>query len=95
MAPLAHCASPPPHRPRPPLRPGRIRREPHPGPDHPDTLTSRHNLAGAYRSVGRLDEAITLHEQTLTESVRVLGQDHPVTATIRENLAAARTARTG
>ncbi|WP_422615083.1 tetratricopeptide repeat protein [Frankia torreyi] len=58
-------------------------------------MTSRHNLAGAYRSVGRLDEAIALHEQTLTESVRVLGQDHPVTATIRENLAAARTARTG
>jgi Tetratricopeptide repeat len=34
------------------------------GADHPDTLASRHGLAGAYRSVGRLDEAIALGERT-------------------------------
>ena len=28
------------------------------GADHPDTLASRHGLAGAYRSVGRFGEAI-------------------------------------
>ncbi|WP_423842205.1 tetratricopeptide repeat protein, partial [Actinomyces naeslundii] len=37
------------------------------GPDHPDTLTSRNNLAGAYRDAGRLDEAIPLFEQTLED----------------------------
>src|ERR1019366_1304498 len=30
------------------------------GPGHPDTLTSRNNLATAYRAAGRLDEAIYL-----------------------------------
>ena len=32
--------------------------------DHPHTLASRNNLAGAYKSAGRLNEAITLYEQT-------------------------------
>ena len=59
------------------------------GPDHPDTLTSRGNLAGAYESAGRLDEAITLYEQTLADRVRVLGGDHPDTLTSRNNLAGA------
>ena len=27
------------------------------GPDHPDTLTSRYNLAHAYREAGRVDDA--------------------------------------
>ena len=35
------------------------------GPDHPDTLTTRNNLAGAYRAVGHLAEAITLYEDIL------------------------------
>ncbi len=35
------------------------------GPDHPDTLTSRNNLANGYRAVGRYQDAITLHEPTL------------------------------
>ncbi len=28
------------------------------GPDHPQALASRNNLAGAYQAAGRLDEAI-------------------------------------
>ena len=59
------------------------------GPDHPDTLTSRNNLAGAYYSAGRLGEAIPLFEQVLADSVRVLGDDHPDTLTSRNNLAGA------
>ena len=35
------------------------------GPDHPDTLTSRNNLAAAYLAAGRTAEAITLFEATL------------------------------
>jgi hypothetical protein len=37
------------------------------GPDHPDTLHSRSNLAGGYQSAGRLDDAIRLDEQTLAD----------------------------
>ncbi|OLL15356.1 tetratricopeptide repeat protein [Actinomyces oris] len=59
------------------------------GPDHPDTLASRNNLAGTYRDAGRLDKAIALYEQTLEDSVRVLGTDHPGTLTSRFNLAGA------
>ena len=57
------------------------------GPDHPDTLTSRNDLAYAYCAAGRLEEAITLFEQALTDSIRVLGEDHPDTLTSRNNLA--------
>ena len=59
------------------------------GEDHPNTLASRNNLAGAYESAGRLGEAIPLYEQTLTDSVRVLGEDHPQTLASRNNLAGA------
>ena len=57
------------------------------GADHPDTLTSRNNLAGAYQSAGDLDRAIPLYEQTLADRQRVLGADHPDTLTSRNNLA--------
>ena len=57
------------------------------GPDHPDTLTVRNNLAGAYDSVGRFGEAIDAWEELLPDCERVLGPDHPVTLTVRNNLA--------
>ncbi|WP_454927091.1 tetratricopeptide repeat protein, partial [Actinomyces oris] len=59
------------------------------GPDHPSTLTSRNNLAEAYCDAGRLDEAITLHRQTLEDHTRILGPHHPDTLTSRNNLASA------
>ena len=59
------------------------------GPDHPDALASRNNLAGTYESVGRLIEAIALFERVLADSIRVLGEDHPSTLTTRDNLAGA------
>ena len=59
------------------------------GPDHPDTLASRNNLAAAYRAAGRFAEAIALHERTLAGRERVLGPDHPATLNSRNNLAAA------
>jgi hypothetical protein len=61
------------------------------GKDHPDTLTSRHNLAYAYHAAGDLSRAIPLFEQALTGNVRVLGENHPPpTKIVRGNLAAAR-----
>jgi len=47
------------------------------GPEHPETLSSRNNLATARRGAGRTDEAITLFEQTLADRERLLGSDHP------------------
>ncbi len=57
------------------------------GDTHPQTLTSRSNLAVAYDDAGRLDEAIRLYERTLADAERVLGDDQPQTLTSRSNLA--------
>ena len=57
------------------------------GVEHPDSLASRHGLAGAYESSGRLGEAIPLYEQVLADQVQVLGADHPDTLTSRGSLA--------
>jgi tetratricopeptide (TPR) repeat protein len=59
------------------------------GADHPDTLTSRNDLAEACRLAGQLQQAIALFERTLADRVRVLGADHPDTLISRRNLAQA------
>ena len=59
------------------------------GPEHPSTLTSRNNLASAYQDAGRLDDAITLYEETLEDCIRILGPHHPDTLATRSNLASA------
>ena len=43
------------------------------GPDHPETLKSRINLANAYLAAGRHDDAIGLHHKTLAAMERILG----------------------
>ncbi|MDQ1740326.1 MAG: hypothetical protein QOE53_1978 [Pseudonocardiales bacterium] len=59
------------------------------GPEHPDTLSSRNNLASAYQDAGRLAEAVLLFEATLADYERLLGREHPDTLTSRNNLALA------
>jgi tetratricopeptide (TPR) repeat protein len=59
------------------------------GPDHPDTLVTRSNLAYAYRAAGRPGDAIPLFERTLADFERVLGADHRDTLTAGGNLAGA------
>ena len=59
------------------------------GPDHPDMLTVRDNLVGAYDSVGRFAEAIDAWEELLRDCQRVLGPDHPDTLSTRNNLVGA------
>ncbi|RLK22586.1 tetratricopeptide repeat protein [Micromonospora sp. M71_S20] len=59
------------------------------GDDHPDTLVSVSNLAGAYRAAGDLGRAMPLFERVLTDSRRVLGDDHPDTLVSASNLAGA------
>jgi serine/threonine protein kinase/tetratricopeptide (TPR) repeat protein len=57
------------------------------GLDHPDTLTSRSNLAAALRDAGRVSEAIALDEATLKVRTTKLGPDHVETLMSCNNLA--------
>ncbi|MFD0039975.1 tetratricopeptide repeat protein [Streptomyces anulatus] len=57
------------------------------GPDAPETLGSRNNLANALNSLGEHPQAADLHRQTLTARERTLGPDHPNTLSSRHNLA--------
>ncbi|MER7109852.1 tetratricopeptide repeat protein [Streptomyces sp. NPDC000229] len=57
------------------------------GPDHLDTVTCRHNLAGAYEEGGDLKRAIPLYERALEDADRTLGETHPLTLASRNNLA--------
>jgi hypothetical protein len=57
------------------------------GREHPDTLTTRHNLA---RWTGRAGDVAAARDQyaaLLPVQERVLGRDHPDTLTTRHNLA--------
>ena len=57
------------------------------GPDHPQTLECRNNLALAYVGVGRAADAIELDEATLKMRVAKLGIHHAATLETRLNLA--------
>ncbi|MFV2019936.1 tetratricopeptide repeat protein [Micromonospora sp. LOL_023] len=57
------------------------------GPDHPDTLTARSNLAHWRGEAGDPAGAATALEELLADALRVQGPDHPDTLTTRNNLA--------
>ncbi|HEY1320811.1 MAG TPA: tetratricopeptide repeat protein, partial [Streptosporangiaceae bacterium] len=59
------------------------------GPDDPDTIRTRTDLARAYHQTGRIGDAIPLVEQVLAARERLFGADHPGTLTSRNNLASA------
>jgi len=59
------------------------------GPDAPDTMRSRNDLARAYREAGRVADAVPLVERTLAARERQFGADHPSTLASRNNLASA------
>ena len=65
-------------------RKARAVREAELGPDHPDTLESRRNLAIAFHAGGRFPEAIALFESTLKLSESKLGPDHLETIKCRK-----------
>ena len=46
------------------------------GPDAPETLTARHNLAESYVFAGRYGDAIPMHKDTLQRSRKTLGPEH-------------------
>ena len=57
------------------------------GPDHPDTLTTRHNIAYWTGRAGDAHGALELFTALLPDRQRVLGPDHPDTLTTRSNIA--------
>ena len=57
------------------------------GPDHPDTLKTRNNIAGFTGEAGEPAAARDLYHALLPDQERVLGPDHPDTFTIRNNIA--------
>ena len=50
-------------------------------------LAFANDLAGAYRVVGRVEDAVRMCEESLELRVKVQGPEHPETLTIRNNLA--------
>jgi tetratricopeptide (TPR) repeat protein len=56
------------------------------GPEHPDTLTSLHELATLYNYQGRYAPAETLYKQVLEGRRRVLGPDHQDTLAVMSDL---------
>jgi tetratricopeptide (TPR) repeat protein len=59
------------------------------GPDHPETLVARNNLALAFSQDGRYDDAVRMHVETLKLMTARLGPDDPRTLSARNNLATA------
>ena len=59
------------------------------GPDDPDTIRARNDLARAYRETGRVANAVPLVEQVLAARERLFGADDPRTLASRNNLASA------
>jgi tetratricopeptide (TPR) repeat protein len=59
------------------------------GPDDPDAVRARNDLARAYRETGRVADAIPLVEQVLAARERLLGGSDPRTLASRNNLASA------
>ncbi|WP_461123925.1 tetratricopeptide repeat protein [Saccharothrix stipae] len=57
------------------------------GSDHPDTLTTRGDLAYSRGEAGDLAGAAETFAELLTDRLRILGPDHPDTLATRSNLA--------
>jgi hypothetical protein len=57
------------------------------GPDHPDTLATRHQIAGEIAERRHYAEAETEFRDMLAARLRVLGPDHPDTLTTRHQIA--------
>ena len=57
------------------------------GPDHPDTLTTRHNIATWTGQAGDPEKALRLSTELLPDQERALGPDHPHTLTTQEWIA--------
>src|SRR5205807_581456 len=59
------------------------------GPEHPDTLFTRNNLAGVLDDQGKYAEAEAQDRELIKIEERVMGPEHPDTLWSRNNLAVA------
>jgi serine/threonine protein kinase len=59
------------------------------GNEHPDTLTSKHDLADLYREQGKYDDSEELFHEVIRARQRRLGEDHADTLTSKNSLAVA------
>ena len=57
------------------------------GPERIECLKFHNGIAHAYENAGYLTEAITIYEQLVTDSKRLLGNNSETTSTLRNNLA--------
>ena len=57
------------------------------GPDHPDTLGTRHDIARWTGEAGDAREALRLYRELLPDRQRVQGPDHPDTLSTRHDIA--------
>ena len=57
------------------------------GPHHPDTLTTRYNIAAFTAECGDTAEALRLYAAVLSDQERVFGPDHPRTISTRNSIA--------
>jgi eukaryotic-like serine/threonine-protein kinase len=57
------------------------------GPEHTNTISAMHKLAGSYAEAGRRDEALKLREQVLALRRKVNGPEHTDTLMAMNNLA--------
>ena len=62
----------------------------HLGPNHPDTLVARRDLAWWQQAAGDAAGAVVAYAELLADQLRVLGADHPDTLTTRHGLAYSR-----
>ena len=62
------------------------------GPDDPNTLGTRHNLAATHRDAGNISTAIDMYEALLADLVRLFGPGHTDTLAVQGRLADAREA---
>ena len=57
------------------------------GPDHPETLTTRHEIARWTGEAGDAPRALRLYRELLPDRQRVQGPDHPETLTMCHHIA--------
>ena len=48
------------------------------GDDHPLVADTYNNMACVYDNQGKYDEALAMHEESLSIKLKKLGDDHPV-----------------
>lgn len=65
------------------------------GQEHPDTLTSMHNLAYTWKTQGRVTQAVHFMEECIRLRLRILGANHPNTLSSSTTLTDWQTGRSG